>query len=341
MKKREKLSLELAGYVGVIFVISLFCFGFLYSISDSILLKLEMEYEVQSNILYTNEFSLYVTIVCVFASFIVFFLLFLYFVGQKAIYIMSIIRGVKKLREGDLNHRIPLNGNDELTELAENVNSFSASMQQYIENESRLKKEQEDLIRSLSHDIRTPLTSIKSYSEFIKDKYEPNDEKFQSYMDIIQKKICQIEQMMDMLTSNHLKKENKVENGKLLIEQLLSELELSLEDAGFYLKVNKEQLTNFHTTIEVHDLQRIFDNLYSNIIKYANLNEEIRFEIILDGDYLVIQEENHILTKDPSEISSSKIGLENIRQLTLKYNGEMKVVMYGCIYKIYIKLKIT
>jgi len=95
-------------------------------------------------------------------SVIFFVVLFLTLFGERLSYIGEIIRGVDVMRRGEFGQRLPIEGNNELTALAEAINYLSETEQTVKEKEKRLQEEREELIRTLSHDIRTPLTSVMS-----------------------------------------------------------------------------------------------------------------------------------------------------------------------------------
>ena len=114
--------------------------------------------------------TVWIRSVCMAASAVVFVAVFLFLIGQKISYLLFIISGVEALRQRELDFEISVKGNDELTELAESINYLSLSQREINQKEQRLKEERETLIRSLSHDIRTPLTSILSYTEYMEGK---------------------------------------------------------------------------------------------------------------------------------------------------------------------------
>ena len=94
-----------------------------------------------------------------------FSILFLVMLGDQIAYIRKITVGIDALHFPDQSASIPLEGNNELTELAAAINDMSATQRQIREKERVLAQEKEQLIRTLSHDIRTPLTSILAYSD--------------------------------------------------------------------------------------------------------------------------------------------------------------------------------
>lgn len=85
-----------------------------------------------------------------------------------------------------------LEGNNELTQLAESINYLSVAQRQVKEKEKALNKEKESLIRTLSHDIRTSLTSIMSYSELLASQKNLSSDKLKVYFTLIQKRALRL-----------------------------------------------------------------------------------------------------------------------------------------------------
>lgn len=332
-----KLALEIIGYVVTSAIIASFSFGFLYLTSISLVERVAGK-EVEPQFLYG------LGMICTLAAMVVFFAFFLLFIGQKIAYILSINKGVQLLRGGDLTFRIACSGDDELCELADTINSFAEALQSYRQNEERLKKEKEAFIRSLSHDIRTPLTAIISYSDFIKSKKYDSDEKLESYINVIQNKAHQIQELTDLLLNLDKRQDEgsreTLLEGKLLFEQFISELEGALEDKDFQVEIDKLGLIDFKTHVNVQDITRVFDNLYSNIIKYADPQENIGIHIFLEKGYLTIIQTNRIKDKKTKGTESYGIGLKNIEEIVRKYEGEIKVVSDTKCYKIEMKIKV-
>jgi signal transduction histidine kinase len=334
--KLPKLALEIIGYLTASIMIASFSFSFLYLTSSSLMEKIAPE-ESDLQLFYM------LGMICALGAMVIFFAFFLLFLGKKISYILSINKGVQILK-GDITFRVECEGDDELTELADTINIFAAELQRYKENEDRLKKEKEILIKSLSHDIRTPLTSIISYSDFIKSKQYQGDESLDKYIEVIQNKAYQIQELTDLLLNVDEKQDDAlgemVLEGKVFFEQLVSELEGALEYEDFQVDVDKDGLGDFKIRLNVQDMTRVFDNLYSNIIKYANPQEKIWIQIYLQGEELTIVQTNKIKEKNIKGTQSYGIGIKSMEQIIKKYQGEINVMSDPKNYKIEIRVKV-
>lgn len=268
-------------------------------------------------------------------SVIFFVLLFLILLGERLSYIRKLIKGVDALRMGEENYILPLKGNNELTQLAEAINYMSATQREIRKKELALSKEKEQFFRSLSHDIRTPLTSILSYSELLTsgDGYSPEEQK--AYLELIQKKAQQIKELTDVFLSGGQRSPELFDDARLLMEQLAGEFEESLED-DFKIITDLSGCSAFSGTFDIRELQRIFDNLISNIKKYADYEKAVTLKISYDNA-LIIHQENAVRPQT-TQAESFQIGLNSIRRIVHNYGGQVDIQSEADIFAITITL---
>lgn len=338
-EKRGKLSREILEFLSISLITSLFTFVFLYFTSVSIAENYLYKQGISTEGIQEPFFYEWISSVCFFAAVVVFISMFLFLFGQKISYLISIIKGVETLHQNQMNSVIPLEGNDELTQLAITINDFSKAQREFNLKEKAFKEEREEMIRSLSHDIRTPLTSIISYSEYMKSKEYLKKEDMESYIRLMQTKAQQMKTLTDQLLGKNNKNIEKIENGKLLMEQLVAEWEEILEEK-FQCTIDLEQCHTFKGIFAVSDLQRIFDNLASNVEKYADPNSKVELLIKSQGDKLVIIQCNGFKTSDTDHVDSCKIGINSVRQIAQDYGGEVKVIRKNKRFEIQISLNI-
>ncbi|WP_242846378.1 HAMP domain-containing sensor histidine kinase [Clostridium botulinum] len=340
--KIPKLALEFIGYLVISVIIATFNYAFLYSISISFVQKLIEKGYYSPYTISDPKLIYWLKLSCILTTLVIFFIFFIFFLGEKVSYILYITKSIQILKSGNLTFRIESVGNNELSKLADTINSFSIALQNHMQNEDKLKREKENLIKSLSHDIRTPLTAIISYSDFIKNKRYNSNEKLENYIEIIQNKAYQIQELTNLLLNTDTEPPNAditpLLEGKLMFEQFISEFVSALEDENFEVEIDRLALVDFKAKFDVQDISRIFDNIYSNIIKYASNLEKIQLEIFIEDNNLVFTQTNVIKDKIPNNIESHGIGLNNINKIVKSYNGEMKYILTQKIYKIEIKI---
>lgn len=198
-RKTKRLSREILGLLLITAVIALFFWGFLYLTANSISETYFTERNLQPSEGQWLTLRAWIRSVSLLSTVILFLVLFLFLLGQKLAYLREIIQGVDALRTHRLEDTIPLREANELTELAEHINFLSETERRLRQQEMALQAERERMIRDLSHDIRTPLTAILSYSDYMSRKDGYTDAELREYFSLVRKKAAQMKDMTDRL----------------------------------------------------------------------------------------------------------------------------------------------
>ena len=322
-KKRSRLSFEILGLFAVCLAVAIVLYFFLaycgvalvedYCWSNDITLGEEELYRI-------DTFVFSVSLLFSVGFFVVLFLLLF---GDKLSYIRAITKGVDALQRGEHGYKLPIEGNNELTLLAEEINYLSESERKMKEKEKALNDEREELIRTLSHDIRTPLTSMMSYTELLSAKESLTSEEQREYLALVRKKSAQIKELTDILLDGGNRTIECFENAKILFEQLAGELAEVLE-SDFKIEVDLSGCPAFSGSFDVQDMRRIFDNLISNIQKYADHEAVVELVIEKKQQGLVIRQKNAVReAEEPAE--SFRMGISSIRRIANRYGGSVSV----------------
>ena len=253
-----------------------------------------------------------------------FSLLFLALLGDRMAYIRTITEGIHDLQSGKIGITLPLEGRNELTHLAASINDLSETQQKLRQKEETLAREKDQFIRSLSHDIRTPLTSILAYSEYLEEENSVPQEEQKQYLQMIRKKAEQIRDLSALLLDGDKRSVEYFDNAKLLMEQLAAEFEEDLEDR-FCVQIDLSGCGSFGGSFDVQELRRIFDNLSSNVQKYAAPKEPVLLDIRITEAGLCIRQQNGVLTA-PVLQDSYKLGINSIRRIAQNYGGWVDVL---------------
>ena len=319
-KKYRNLSNELLCLVGLCAVISLALFLLLSGIATPIAETYIFQHDIPMTEFDWIELDRWIFGISGILACVSFSVLFLVLLGDRIAYIRVLTEGIDKLRDPVAAVSIPLEGNNELTALAAAINKMSTARQQLRQKEQALAEEKEQLVRSLSHDIRTPLTSILGYSELLASQ-EEGEKKAQ--LNLIRSKAEQIRDLTAVLLDGTRRNLEQFENGKLLMEQIAAEFEEELE-GQFSVDLNFSHCPAFSARLDVQELRRIFDNLASNVGKYADPAKPVTLAVTLEDNALVIRQTNAVLPcKEHTE--SYGIGLNSIRRIAQGYGGSVSV----------------
>ncbi len=271
-------------------------------------------------------------------GFFIFILVFMLLLHHKIRYIKTIEKGLKIIESGSLEYRIPIRGKDELASLAVSINNMSQALHDRLEAEESLKKEKNQIVTSLSHDIRTPLTSVICYLDLVSDKRYDSPEKMENYLHKARDKAYQMKEMADNLFEHTLASNETIpfqyENvdGNELVGQLVSEYIYLLEDQHFAVDYRDSIETAFQLKADIHQLRRVFDNLCSNAVKYAAVETPICLQIYLRDQTLHIIQSNAI-RKNAIVRDSSGIGVKTCEIIARRHEGSCTSTTLHGVYR--------
>lgn len=191
--------------------------------------------------------------------------------------------GVKSIKNGDIDYKMSFNGKGELSMLANDINSIADGLDKAVKNEIKSQRMKSELISNVSHDIKTPLTSIINYVDLLK-KEGIDSENASKYLDILEQK----SQRLKVLTED-LFEAAKASSGDMpvelekvdifsLIQQGLAELEDRIEKSGLHFKINVPD-EKIYVLADGRLLWRVVENLLSNVFKYALKGSRVYIDI--------------------------------------------------------------
>lgn len=320
-RKQQRLSLELLGITAVCAAVS-FALSWMLRmlatvISESYYFNKGTELaEAELEALDLRIFQLSLIF-----SVAVFVVMFLVVIGDRLSYIRTIAKGISDFGEGRAAD-IPLEGNNELTFLADSINEISRKSLEVRARERELSEEKEQFIRTLSHDIRTPLTSVIAYTDILSKKKGIAEAEMADYIALVKKNSERIRDISNILIGTGERHVERFENAALLFCQLADEFEDSLQD--FTVNADISELSSFAGAFDVLEMRRVFDNLISNIEKYADREEPVRLFIKYGGEAVTILQENKKGEKAEGH-ESYKMGINSIRRIARSYGGAVEV----------------
>lgn len=209
-----------------------------------------------------------------FVALVLFIVLFLFLTRRKMDYIQQLSDTVRIISTGNFKYKAPVRGNDELTNLAKSINSMATDIDERIEEERKVEQMKSDLITNVSHDLRTPLTSIIGYIGLAQTEGLPEDKR-KEYIGIVSSKALRLKELIESLFefSKLQSPENKLTilnvNLRELLEQLVEEMIPIAEENGLTL-VKELPKSDVVIQADVQQVVRLFENLISNAIKYSS-----------------------------------------------------------------------
>ena len=226
---------------------------------------------------YVSDIHYYWTVVLAGAgAFLVFSLCFIRFVHRKLRYVQQLKAELDILAGGDLSYPITVRGEDELGELAAGIDQMRRSIAAHQAAEERMRLANSELVTAMSHDLRTPLTSLLAYLELMERGKYRDQEQLRIFIHKSLEKTLQIKSMAEKLfeyflvyTSQWAPPDPEEADADQLFRHLLGEYAFALENCGFTVEQSVSPLDG-SVRVHLELLRRVFDNLYSNLLKYAD-----------------------------------------------------------------------
>lgn len=286
-KLKHKLSFQLLGAILISLIVAILMLN-----ACSYIIVYFLEKQAPNNFSNTVYYILAVFIFLILIG--AFITTFIIIISKKIRYIKLVSSSIHEIANGKIGKTIELQGNDELTQLVESINYMSKELQEKFNKERELEQDKNELITNISHDLRTPLTSIIGYLDLLKRGQYASQQQFQDYLEITHQKSQRLKILIDelfeytRLSSPDIKlNKSEVDIGDLF-EQIVGEYIPILEKEQ--LKVNKSiEDIKLPVLMDVDKLVRVFDNLLSNAIKYSDKPSEIMIRLHKKEEYACFQ----------------------------------------------------
>jgi len=253
----------------------------------------EDRYVVISDVLYKGDISASTLFPLAILIFVALFSLLSY---GKVKYINSLSKGLVEISKGNLNYRVKVKGGDELAILGKNINYMAEELMNLKEKEKKIEKNKDRLIVSVSHDLRTPLTSIIGYIKLIKENYKVKDD-INKYIDIIDNKSNGLEELINdlfeytKLTSCNIELEKMDISLNELMRQVVEGMMAvcNQNDLNILFEAPNEDL---NINVDPAKMVRVFENIISNAIRYSNKKSDINIKILKTENRAMVSIEN-------------------------------------------------
>lgn len=295
----------------------------------------------------TGTFIFFGVLLFLFAAFVL---------AYRAKDVDEIKKGAEEIRMGNLNHKIPEIKCEDLKKLAENINEIGDGLDKSVSAQVKAERMKTDLITNVSHDLKTPLTSIISYTELL-SQVEDLPEEARDYVAIIAKKSERLKNLTQDLFDV-----SKVQSGNesitfekldaaLLINQSLAEHdnEIKASELNFNVKVDKD----LYFSADGRKMSRVIGNLIDNAIKYAMKGTRVFVSAFEKDNEVVIELKNtsaYPMDFDAEEITGrfvrgdesrtdggNGLGLAIAKSYTEVCGGKFDIVLDGDLFKAVIR----
>ncbi len=268
--------------------------------------------------------------------------------------------GIRRVKEGEMTYKIPLKPKDELGRLSADVNDIAAGLDTAVQNRLKNERMRTELISNVSHDLKTPLTSIVTYVDLLKKEglSSPNG---QHYLDIIDQKSQRLQKLtVDLFeaakaSSGAIQVEMSKVEMKSLINQGLGEMEEAILESGLDIIINAAD-EKYYVEADGRLMWRVIENLLTNVLKYAQEKTRVYIDLKKTRTQVIVVMKNiskNQLNISPDELmerfkrgdearstEGSGLGLAIARDLVQLQKGIFDISVDGDLFKSTIILKL-
>lgn len=261
-----------------------------------------------------------------FLAFLIFLLVLTGIIRAKLAYITQLESEIRILEGGDLRYPVTVRGRDELGDLARGVDDMRRSIIEREAAEEKARRANQELITAMSHDLRTPLTSLLGYLDIVADGKYSDDAQRDRYLRAAHDKAYQIKNLSDKLfqyflvySQDHEELPRELLPADDLLAQMLGERRFDLESRGFTVESDLHEIGR-SVRVNVDILCRIFDNIFSNVLKYADPEQPVTISCAPQGSRVIIDVKN---TAAPAgrAVESTNIGLKTCESGAAAHGG--------------------
>lgn len=280
MKKRiiNKIGVKLLILIPIDLIISLLFFALITGTVNTI---------VGNNVEFYQKYGAFIAMGSFILELIIFIIIFLIAINGRIKYLNYISKSVTNIKTQQYLNPIDIKGNDEISQLAEDINTMSERLKENYEKEKKQEEAKNELIVAVSHDLKTPLTSIIGYLELLNKDKDNFAKDQQEYLKVAYEKSENLKKLIEELfeytkLSNNYVKLNKVPfNIAILVNQIIGEHVLFLSEKNIEVEIESDK-NELICDIDMQKIIRVVENLVKNAEKYSYKNST--FKIIMGED---------------------------------------------------------
>ncbi len=267
----------------------------------------------------------------------------------------TLLETSRRIEGGDLDAKVDVNElSFDMKEMGESLNSLGDGLSKAVESSLRDERTKAELITNVSHDIKTPLTSIINYVDLLK-KEDIDNEKAKEYIDVLEKKADRLKMLiMDLIEASKTSTGNiELEYMKISFSELVNQCSAEYEDK--FAEAGLELVKNINDegaliNVDGRRVFRIIDNILNNAVKYAQPGTRVFLDLVKRDDELILSLKNtskEMLNISADELAErfvrgdrsrntegSGLGLSIARNLTELQGGRFEITVDGDLFKV-------
>lgn len=290
---------------------------------------------------------------------IIYALIVPFYILKNFFNLCKIVDTTDKIISGNLNYEVKIAGKSINSKLANNINNMKLGFKKAVENQVKSERLKSELITNVSHDLKTPLTSIINYVDLLKRDDVTEDEKI-SYISILDKKSQRLKVLIEdlfeasKLSSGNIELNIEKIDVTSLLKQALGEANNKIEESNLTFKINIPK-GKMYSNLDGKRTWRVFDNLINNALKYSQPNTRVYIDLVGEDENIIFTIKNisaYELDFNSEEIferfkrgdssrstEGSGLGLAIARSIVELEQGSINIHIDGDLFKVTVKFK--
>ncbi|KEI78561.1 histidine kinase [Clostridium botulinum A2 117] len=288
---------------------------------------------------------------------IIYIVLLIRYLFKKADYLNEILKATEEMSYGNLDYVIKENGESALGKIAHNINNMKDGYKKSLEEQVKSERLKTELITNVSHDLKTPLTSIINYIDLLKKEDLSKDE-INGYISVLDRKSKRLKSLIEDLFEASKMSSGAVElniekiNLTALLKQSIAEFEEKIRKSSLELKFKYDN-NKTYANLDGKKTWRVFENLINNIIKYSQPDTRVYIDLIETNTKIIITMKNisrYEMDFSADEIferfkrgdkarntDGSGLGLAIAKSISELQGGSLNIIIDGDLFKVIVE----
>ncbi|NFD86337.1 sensor histidine kinase [Clostridium botulinum] len=288
---------------------------------------------------------------------VLYIVLLIGYLFKKADYLNEILKATEELTCGNLDYIIKENKGGVLGKIVHNINNMKEGYKRSLEEQVKSERLKTELITNVSHDLKTPLTSIINYIDLLKKENLSKDE-VNAYISVLDRKSERLKSLIEDLFEASKMSSGAVElniekiNVTALLKQSIAEFEEKITKSSLELKFKYDN-NKTYANLDGKKTWRVFENLINNIIKYSQPNTRVYIDLIETNTKIIITMKNisrYEMDFSADEIferfkrgdkarntDGSGLGLAIAKSISELQGGSLNIIIDGDLFKVIVE----
>ena len=202
-------------------------------------------------------------------------------------------KATESIAEGNLDFTIKYKKNDELGRLCQAFDTMRDKLKKSIEKQMESEKQRKEMIGVISHDLRTPISSIKGYVEALQDGIAKDQAQFTRYLQVIQDKTDRLDALIDdlflfsQMDLGRLKMDFEIVDSREMLEDMLHYISLDWKDSNIEI-IKELPFVSVKVKVDMRRIAQVMDNIIQNASRYVGSNGQIRVSAVREKEELIV-----------------------------------------------------